>query len=87
MSRAKSSEGIGQLPMVGMPAAAPLRPANCCTVAKGQRVVYIGSVGGGPRYGASGVVKSARRHKAIVELSGSGTWHVPYYLLTLPRAA
>ena len=87
MSRLKPSDSIGQLPMVGVPAAAPLPPASCCTVAEGQRVVYIGSVGGGPRYGVSGVVKSTRRHKAVVELAGSGTWHVPYYLLTLPRAA
>ena len=87
MSRAKFSESIEQLPMGGMPPAAPLPPVSCCTVAKGQRVVYIGSVGGGPRYGASGVVTSTHRRKAVVELAGSGTWHVPYYLLTLPRAA
>ena len=87
MSRSKLSEGIGQIPMTGMPSAAPLPPASCCTVAKGQRVVYIGSVGGGPRYGVSGVVKSTHRHKAVVDLVGSGTWHVPYYLLTLPHAA
>ena len=87
MSRLKFSESIGQLPLAGMPVAAPLSPASCCTVAKGQQVVYIGSVGGGPRYGASGVVTSIRRHKAVVDLTGSGTWHVPYYLLTLPRAA
>ncbi len=87
MNTLETPDRLAQLPMPGMPTLkAPLPSATCCNIAKGQPVVYIGKIGGGPRYGARGVVTSTLRRQAVVAIGGS-TWHVPYYLLTLPQAA
>ncbi|MCH8185308.1 MAG: hypothetical protein IH862_04320 [Chloroflexi bacterium] len=87
MNTVETPNGLAQLPMPGMPTMKPPLPsATCCNIAEGQSVVYIGKIGGGPRYGARGVVRSALRRQAVIDIGGS-TWHVPYYLLTLPQAA
>jgi len=87
MNTVETPNGLAPLPMRGMPTMKPPLPsATCCNIAEGQSVVYIGKIGGGPRYGARGVVRSALRRQAVIDIGGS-TWHVPYYLLTLPQAA
>ena len=87
MTTPEIPDRIAQLPMPGMPTPkTSLPPATCCNIAEGQLVVYIGKIGGGPRYGARGVVTSTLRRQAVVDI-GRSTWHVPYYLLTLPQAA
>ena len=79
---------ITQLRMPGMPKPSPnSEVASCCTVEPGAEVLYIGKVGGGPRYGSRGIVKMALHRKAIVDMGRSGTWHVPYYFLGVPKAA
>ena len=79
---------VTQLRMPGMPKASPNSAvASCCTVETGAEVLYIGKVGGGPRYGSRGIVKMALHRKAIVDMGHMGTWHVPYYFLGVPRAA
>lgn len=77
-----------QLRMPGMPVAdSPSAVASCCTVEPGTEVLYLGKIGGGPRYGARGVVKTALHRKAVVDMGRMGTWHVPYYFLGLREAA
>ena len=77
-----------QLPMPGMPTRMlHASTANCCTVEQGQQVLYIGDIIGGPRYGSCGTVKEIRLHKAVVDMGRSGTWHIPYYFLSVPEAA
>ena len=85
------SEGratLAQLSMPGMPMPAPAHAtANFATAWPGREVLYLGRVGGGPRYGSCGVVKRALHRKAIVDMGAWGTWHIPYYFLGLPQAA
>ena len=80
--------GPAQLRMPGMPATNSMSEvASCCTVEPGTQVLYVGKVGGGPRYGARGVVKTALNRKAVVDMGRMGTWHVPYYFLGIAEAA
>ena len=76
-----------QLSMPGMPE--PIRPETVdrWSITPGQEVLYLGDVNGGPRYGSRGTVRSVLDRKAIVELRDSGTWHIPYWFLGLPKAA
>ena len=50
----------------------------------GQRVLYVGRVSGGPRRGSRGLVKATLGRRAVVDMGGSGTWTIPYYLLEVP---
>lgn len=77
-----------QLHMPGMPTTDSTGAvASCYTVEPGTQVLYVGTVGGGPRYGARGVVKTALHRKAVVDMGRMGTWHVPYYFLGIQEAA
>ena len=77
-----------QLRMPGMPTAdSTSEVASCCTVEAGTEVLYLGKIGGGPRYGARGVVKTALHRRAVVDMGRMGTWHVPYYFLGIREAA
>ena len=79
---------LAQLSMPGMPSPAPApAAANFATAWPGREVLYLGRVGGGPRYGSCGVVKRALLRKAIVDMGAGGTWHIPYYFLAVPQAA
>ena len=84
----RTTEEPTQLAMSGMPEPAQgQRPAVCCAVEPGQEVVYLGRISGGPRYGSRGVVRHALLRNAVVDMGRTGTWHVPYYFLTIPKAA
>ena len=71
-----------QLDMPGMPPVRRLR-ANASTVnlGPGTQVKYVGAVGGGPRYGATGFVRRTRSGRAYVDMGRAGRWHIPFYLL------
>ena len=88
MRNLKNKQIVGQMPMPGMPdPEAPQLVTNCCDISSGQSVVYNGTVAGGPKFGARGIVKEIRVRNAIVDMGRSGTWHIPFYFLTLPQAA
>ncbi|MDA1349055.1 MAG: hypothetical protein O3A47_09345 [Chloroflexi bacterium] len=88
MNKNERRANIAQIPMPGMPdPASESHTASCCTIEPGAEVLYIGKVGGGPRYGSRGIVKMALHRKAIVDMGLGGTWHVPYYFLGVPKAA
>lgn len=59
----------------------------------GQRVLYLGRVSGGPRYGSKGIVREVRGRKAVVEIEGrrrrrrTDVWHIPYYFLAVAGRA
>ena len=74
------------MPGIAQPTTLPTG-ADCCHLSSGQKVVYMGKVGGGPKFGERGVVRAILRHKAIVDMGRSGTWHIPYHFLALPQAA
>ena len=77
-----------QMPMPGMPAPTLLHPrADSGSMSPGQEVLYLGTIRGGPRYGSRGIVIRVLQHRAVVDLGQSSTWHIPYYLLTVPQAA
>ena len=76
-----------QLSMPGMPEPARSAIISRWSVTPGQEVLYLGNVSGGPRYGSRGTVRSVQDRKAIVDLRGSGTWHIPYWFLGLPQPA
>ena len=88
MNHTRTASPVAQLSMPGMPDPAYAGPLdNCWSAIPGQEVLYLGNISGGPRYGAHGIVKQALRHKAVVDLGRSGTWHIPYFLLAVPQAA
>ena len=88
MRHSEHNQMSGQMPMPGVPdPEAPHLVTNCCGIASGQSVVYNGTVAGGPKFGAQGIVKEIRVRNAIVDMGRSGTWHIPFYFLTLPQAA
>ena len=61
---------------------------DCCSLAPGQQIVYVGRVGGRLRYGDRGIVQQALRNRAVVDMGTSGVWHLPYHVLGDPfRAA
>ena len=71
-----------QLEMPGMPRAPrPLPNANFSNLGPGTKVKYIGVVGGGPKYGATGHVRRTGSGRAYVDMGRSGRWHIPFYLL------
>ncbi len=74
-----------QLHMSGMPE--PVRRtanAGSHNVWPGQQVLYLGNISGGPRFGARGVVKRTLGRRVKVDMGPLGTWHIPYYFLTVP---
>lgn len=86
MPKTSSPNGTAQIAMPGMPS--PSRPIvvpTCCDLPPGQRVVYVGKIMGGPRYGTSGIITQALQRKAVVDMGRHGTWNVPYYFLTMPQ--
>ncbi len=88
MSLVSTKRQITQIPMPGMPVRTTVHSAiSCCNIVQGQGVLYLGRVGGGPRYGSRGSVKRTLRRVAIVDMGSSGTWHIPYYFLAIPEAA
>ncbi len=88
MNSNTGSAEVAQLPMPGIPDVdAGSAVASCCTVEPGTEVLYIGQIGGGPRYGSRGVVKTTLHRKAVVDMGRMGTWHVPYYLLGISSEA
>ena len=76
-----------QLSMPGMPEPIRSETVDRWSITAGQEVLYLGDVNGGPRYGSRGTVRSVLDRKAIVDLRDSGTWHIPYWFLGLPKAA
>ena len=79
---------VSQLEMVGMPKSVrPKANAGAHNVRPGQEVMYLGDVAGGPRFGARGVVKQALARRVVADMGHSGTWHIPYYFLTVPLRA
>ena len=78
---------IAQLRMPGMPQRRRGTPVELATLSPGIEVEYIGRVGGGPRYGATGIVKETLAQRALVDMGVSGRWLVPYYFLDVPSKA
>ena len=77
-----------QMHMPGMPTQTTARvPVVAHNLINGTEVVYNGSINGGPKQGASGVVREALGRRAVVDLGYSGIWHIPYHFLSLPLAA
>ena len=88
MSVAVMSPSPKQMEMPGMPEIRHAMPTvRCCNLVPGQQVLYLGRIQGGPRYGSSGVVRRVLSHKAVVDIQGSGTWNIPYFVLTEAQAA
>ena len=84
MSPTATRHKIAQLSMPGMPELVHTHPAtDCRSVAPGQQVLYLGEIRGGPRYGASGIIKEAFTRKAIVDMGQAGMWNIPYYFLAV----
>ena len=86
---AKAPETVDtQLHMSGMPppvtAATNVSPG---TVWPGCQVFYVGKLTGGPRYGAKGMVRRTLGRRAVVDMGRWGTWHIPYYFLSVPARA
>ena len=80
--------GESQLPLPGVPTPVDLRQMPSYREASpGQEVVYLGKIGGGPRYGSRGVLMRTLRSRAVVDMGRSGTWHIPYYFLAESPAA
>ena len=81
---AKSGKKSNQLPMRGMTLAEFVTPTphlDSRELRPGRAVRYVGKIRGGPRYGTRGVVKRTFARRALVELSGFGSWTIPYYFL------
>ena len=49
--------------------------------ARGEEVLYVGDVKGGPVMGSKGIIKRLYARKAVVDMGASGIWNVPYYFL------
>ena len=77
-----------QLQIPGMPSRRD-RIGNTASiqVTTGQAVVYVGQIKGGPRYGATGVVRRVMVKRALVDMGQSGAWHIPYYFLSSTKKA
>ena len=76
-----------QLRMPGMPQRRRGAVVELPALSPGIEVEYIGRVGGGPRYGATGVVKETLARRALVDMGMSGRWLVPYYFLSATSKA
>ena len=90
MRQSTNTDLAAQIVMPGMPkpGRAPGKSkmiTRCCDLAPGQKVVYVGKIMGGPRYGTLGTVKQALQRKAVIDMGRHGTWNVPYFFLTLPQ--
>ena len=88
MRGASATTSATQLRLAGMPP--PERTGAATTfenLSPGQVVQYMGKVSGGPRHGATGLVRQASGRRAVVDLGRSGTWHIPYYFLAIPPRA
>ena len=88
MNRAATKTQDAQLHMPGMPVSVRLKHnASPHNVWPGQEVLYLGRASGGPRYGARGVVVRTLGRRVVVNMGHLGTWHIPYYYLTVPLRA
>ena len=88
MEDQSSRPPVTQLTMAGMPPPRRTDAATLYGLSPWQAVQYLGTVAGGPRYGATGLVKETLAHRAVVDMGSSGTWRIPYlFLAALPRAA
>ncbi|MCH8206400.1 MAG: hypothetical protein IH956_05290 [Chloroflexi bacterium] len=88
MQLTKTRTEDAQLNMPGIPRPVRMEAiVSFHSVNPGQQVLYLGTLRGGPRPGAQGIVSSVLRRSAVVDMGADGTWHVPYYLLALPQAA
>ena len=88
MTTVACEENREQLHMPGMPVPRLIGPVERhSSLAAGQEVLYVGKVAGGPRYGTLGVVRQILGAKAVVDMEGTGRWHVPYFLLATKIAA
>ena len=88
MSRTNVTTADTQIAMAGMPErSGPTKALSCCNVSAGQEVTYFGKIMGGPRFGALGVVKKTLQQRAVVDMGKSGTWNIPYYFLSVAKAA
>ena len=77
-----------QLSMAGMPLPASSQPsASSGNLLPGREVLYLGKVSGGPRYGSKGMVMRTLGRTAVVDMGRWGTWHIPYWFLSVPLAA
>ncbi len=84
MKHTDAKTPVTQLPMPGMPAPpTPEVKASLRNVSPGREVLYLGNVTGGPRYGTRGVVKQTLGRRVVVDLGRWGTWHIPYYFLSV----
>ena len=54
---------------------------NGLNIDRGQEVLYLGNVSGGPITGSKGIIKKLYANKAVVDMGNVGTWNVPYYFL------
>jgi hypothetical protein len=71
-----------QFDMPGMPPVRRLRAnASTANLGLGTQVKYVGTVDGGPSYGATGFVRRTGSGRAYVDMGRSGRWHIPFYLL------
>ena len=80
-------EQTAQLRMPGMPQRRRGTVVELSALSPGIEVEYVGRVGGGPRYGSTGVVKETLARRALVDMGMSGRWLVPYYFLDVLREA
>lgn len=88
MTTATSNLSNSQIPLPGMPRPYTFRRVlSSGSVAPGQVVEYQGRINGGPRFGLRGRVVKMRGGQAVVDMGPDGTWHIPYYFLTDPKAA
>ena len=88
MNKTQNTPILNQISMPGMPNTnKEIHQNNSRRARTGQNVLYTGNIYGGPRYGAHGTVKKVFLRKAIVDLGVSGTWHIPYFLLSTLKAA
>ena len=80
-------QSSAQLGMPGMPQRRRAKAVELAVLSPGAEVEYVGRVGGGPRYGATGVVRQTLARRALVDMGMSGRWLVPYYFLDVPSRA
>lgn len=88
MIKTQNTPILNQIPMPGMPNTnKEVHQNNFQRTRTGENVLYTGNIYGGPRYGSHGIVKKVFLRKAVVDLGISGTWHIPHFLLSTPKAA
>ena len=77
-----------QIPMPGIYPRTALTPRMVSEqLPPGAEVTYHGHIRGGPRYGATGIVREIRGRRIVVDLLDGGVWHIPFYFLSAPQQA